>query len=228
MINIGISSYTTAGGIMSQPKSTRIYLSATDENVENSTPSDSHANSDPELQPISGDKEKTDNAPKLNYLELFVKFLWFGMRAFGGPVAQINLMKTELVDEGKWITKERFNKVYAVYQMVPGPEAYELACYFGYISRSVFGALLGMSFSLKRIWFSLILTLHILFSRWSRFCITWCYLRTCHFLLLRYLWNRQSYCTSIISMCPSCCFRYDFPRGITRYIIILIPIIFSD
>lgn len=88
-------------------------------------------------------KEKTDNAPKLPFIKLFAKFLWFGCRAFGGPVAQINLMKQELVDDEGWISKERFNLVYGVYQIVPGPEAYELACYFGMISRGYFGALLG-------------------------------------------------------------------------------------
>lgn len=41
----------------------------------------------------------------------------FVIAAFGGPIAQIALMKQELVDEEKWITQDRFNRVYGVYQV---------------------------------------------------------------------------------------------------------------
>ena len=98
---------------------------------------------DPTLVATEENKLDQDKAPKLPYIYLLAKFLWFGMRAFGGPAAQITLMKTELVDDEKWITTDRFTKVYAVYQIVPGPEAYELAVFFGYISRWIPGGLLG-------------------------------------------------------------------------------------
>jgi hypothetical protein len=42
-------------------------------------------------------EEKTNHAPHLSLFELFKVFLWFGCRAFGGPVAQIQMMKQELV-----------------------------------------------------------------------------------------------------------------------------------
>ena len=81
--------------------------------------------------------------PDISYLEIFKIFLWFGCRAFGGPVSQISLMKEELVVDQKWITVDKFNRVYAVYQILPGPEATELACYFGYLAKGRIGALLG-------------------------------------------------------------------------------------
>jgi chromate transport protein ChrA len=81
--------------------------------------------------------------PPLSYWELFKIFFWFGCRAFGGPVAQIAMMKQELIIEQKWISLARFNRVYSVYQVLPGPEATELACYFGYMSSGRFGAFLG-------------------------------------------------------------------------------------
>jgi putative chromate ion transporter len=81
--------------------------------------------------------------PEMSHWQLFLIFLWFGCRAFGGPVAQIAMMKQELVTEKKWISVGRFNRVYSVYQILPGPEATELACYFGYLSKGRFGALLG-------------------------------------------------------------------------------------
>jgi putative chromate ion transporter len=89
------------------------------------------------------DYDDHSNVPHLSYLELFKISLSFGARAFGGPVTQIAMMKEELVVDQKWISIDRFNRVYAVYQILPGPEATELACYFGYIARGRIGALIG-------------------------------------------------------------------------------------
>jgi hypothetical protein len=55
--------------------------------------------------------------PRLSLLQIFTLFLGFGVRAFGGPVAQIALMKTELVVEKRWMTVPKFNRVLAVYQV---------------------------------------------------------------------------------------------------------------
>jgi chromate transporter len=54
-----------------------------------------------------------------------------------------------MVDEDKWITPERFNRVLAVFQALPGPEATELCVYFGMVARGRIGALLaGLGFVL--------------------------------------------------------------------------------
>jgi chromate transport protein ChrA len=39
------------------------------------------------------------------------------MRAFGGPAAQIAMMKQELVIERKWVSQPKFMRVYSVYQV---------------------------------------------------------------------------------------------------------------
>ena len=83
------------------------------------------------------------NAPQLSPLAIFTLFLSFGMRAFGGPVAQIAMMREELVTKARWISDVRFNRVFAVYQILPGPEATELACYFGLLAGGRVGAVLG-------------------------------------------------------------------------------------
>lgn len=44
------------------------------------------------------------------------------------------MIKQQFVDEGKWLTQEQFNRVYAFYQIMPGPEATELCCYFGLLA----------------------------------------------------------------------------------------------
>jgi chromate transporter len=69
---------------------------------------------------------ETTQIPHESYLKLFLRFLRFGFLAWGGPVAQIAMIRHELVDEEKWISSERFNRVLAVYQVLPGPEAHEL------------------------------------------------------------------------------------------------------
>jgi chromate transporter len=97
--------------------------------------------------------------PHQSHLGIFLRFLKFGLLAWGGPVAQIAMIRQELVDEEKWITPARFNRVLAVYQALPGPEAHELCVYFGMIARGRIGALLaGLGFMLPGFVFMLMLT----------------------------------------------------------------------
>jgi len=87
--------------------------------------------------------------PHQTYISIFLRFLKFGFLAWGGPFAQIAMIRQELVEEEKWITPERFNRVLAVYQALPGPEAHELCVYFGMVARGRIGALLaGLGFML--------------------------------------------------------------------------------
>lgn len=87
--------------------------------------------------------------PHQSYRALFLRFLRFGSLAWGGPVAQIGMIKRELVEEERWITPERFNRALAVYQVLPGPEAHELCVYFGYLARGrIGGVLAGLGFML--------------------------------------------------------------------------------
>ena len=85
--------------------------------------------------------------PHESYLRLFLRFLRFGLLAWGGPVAQIAMIRQELVDEERWISSERFNRILAVYQVLPGPEAHELCVHFGMLARGRVGAILaGLGF----------------------------------------------------------------------------------
>ncbi len=42
---------------------------------------------------------------------LFLRFLRFGALAWGGPVAQIAMIRQELVEEENWVTSEHFHRV---------------------------------------------------------------------------------------------------------------------
>jgi chromate transporter len=93
---------------------------------------------------------------------IFVRFLKFGALAWGGPAAQIAMIKRECVDEEGWASEETFKKTLAVYQVLPGPEATELCIYFGRLRGGKLGGFLaGLGFMLPG--FVLMLGLTILY-----------------------------------------------------------------
>ena len=80
---------------------------------------------------------------------IFLRFLRFGFLAWGGPVAQIAMIKRELVEEEHWVEPSRFNRLLAIYQVLPGPEAHELCVHFGMMKGKRLGGLLaGLGFML--------------------------------------------------------------------------------
>jgi chromate transporter len=97
---------------------------------------------------------------------IFVRFLKFGALAWGGPAAQIAMIKRECVDEEHWISEESFRKLLAVYQVLPGPEAHELCVYFGRLRGGKLGGFLaGLGFMLPG--FVLMLALSIVYVKAS-------------------------------------------------------------
>jgi len=85
--------------------------------------------------------------PPERLIAIFVRFLGFGLLAWGGPVAQIAMIRRELVDERKWVEPERFNRLLAIYQILPGPEAHGLCVHLGTIRRGRAGGILaGLGF----------------------------------------------------------------------------------
>ena len=87
--------------------------------------------------------------PQLSLPRLFLRFLRYGVLAWGGPVAQIGMLRQDLVDEERWVEPARFNRVLTVYQALPGPEATELCVYFGMLARGRLGGFLaGLAFML--------------------------------------------------------------------------------
>jgi chromate transporter len=93
---------------------------------------------------------------------IFLRFLKFGALAWGGPAAQIAMIKRECVDEERWVSEETFKKTLAVYQVLPGPEAHELCVYFGRNRGGKLGGFLaGLGFMLPG--FALMLALSIVY-----------------------------------------------------------------
>jgi chromate transporter len=103
--------------------------------------------------------------PHLTLPALFGKFLRFGCLAFGGPVAQIGMIRHALVEEERWLSPARFNRLLAVMQALPGPEAHELCVHMGMMARGRIGGLLaGLGFMLPG--FALMLLAGWLYRGW--------------------------------------------------------------
>ena len=102
--------------------------------------------------------------PTLTYFQLFMRFLKFGFLAWGGSVAQVAMLRRELVNEERWISSERFNRLLAVMQVLPGPEAHELCVHLGMRAKGRLGGVLaGLAFMLPG--FLLMLALSWLYFR---------------------------------------------------------------
>jgi len=87
--------------------------------------------------------------PEIGHVALFARFLTFGCLAFGGPVAQIAMIRRELVERERWMSPGHFNRLLAVMQVLPGPEAHELCVHLGIRARGRIGGLLaGLGFML--------------------------------------------------------------------------------
>lgn len=113
---------------------------------------------------VADDTADDIRPPAMSLLRLFLIFLRFGCLAFGGPVAQIAMIKRELVETTPWISPARFNRLLAVMQALPGPEAHELCVHLGMRARGrVGGILAGLGFMLPG--FLLMLALSWLYFR---------------------------------------------------------------
>jgi chromate transporter len=109
-------------------------------------------------RPIPAPSTETHDSPR----SIFLRFLKFGALAWGGPAAQIAMIKHECVDHEGWVSEESFKKTLAVFQILPGPEAHELCVYFGRVRGGKLGGFLaGLGFMLPG--FVLMLALSILY-----------------------------------------------------------------
>ena len=70
-------------------------------------------------------------------------FLRLGATGFGGPVALANYMRRDWVEERGWITEREYNEGLAIATACPGPLAFQLGVYCGYITHGVAGGVLA-------------------------------------------------------------------------------------
>lgn len=69
---------------------------------------------------------------KTKLIPLALSFLKLGFTAFGGPAAAYGMMRQEFVIKKKWVTEDKFLDFLGVANLVPGPNATELAILIGF------------------------------------------------------------------------------------------------
>jgi len=72
----------------------------------------------------------------------FFRLSWgIGVRSFGGPAAQIELMHRVFVRDREFLTDQAFQKLLGLCTLLPGPEAQQLAASIGYKLHGTKGAI---------------------------------------------------------------------------------------
>ncbi|MGE5624429.1 MAG: chromate efflux transporter [Bacillota bacterium] len=99
-------------------------------------------------------------------LQLAGYFLRLGATGFGGPVALANHMHRDLVESRGWISEAEYADGLALATACPGPLAYQLGVYCGYVRFGVAGALaVAVAFALAPFLIvSLIAALYVRFT----------------------------------------------------------------
>jgi chromate transporter len=63
------------------------------------------------------------------------------LTGFGGPVALANYIRRDLADRYRWISAAEYDEGLAIATACPGPLAYQLGVYSGYVTNGPFGAI---------------------------------------------------------------------------------------
>lgn len=88
---------------------------------------------------LDAQEHPSPHAPGLGRVARY--FLMLGATGFGGPIALANYMRRDLVERRKWFSPEEFDEGLAIATACPGPLAYQLGVYCGYLTHGVLGAL---------------------------------------------------------------------------------------
>lgn len=93
-------------------------------------------------------------------------FLRLGIAGFGGPLAHIAMMETEVVERRRWLSKQEFLDGLALCQMLPGPASTQLGVLIGRARGGLRGAVIGgTAFILPG--FCVMLAYTLLYERWG-------------------------------------------------------------
>jgi chromate transporter len=104
--------------------------------------------------------------PGVTLPRLAAYFLRLGATGFGGPVALANHMRRDLVDARGWISESEYEDGMAVATVCPGPLAYQLGVYCGYVRFGAGGALsVALAFALAP--FLIIIAFAALYTRFG-------------------------------------------------------------
>ena len=93
-------------------------------------------------------------------------FLRLGALGFGGPVALANHMRRDLAEKRGWLTEAEYDRGLAIAAACPGPLAYQLGVYCGYVRLGIIGGVaVAIAFALPP--FLIVLAAAWVYSRFS-------------------------------------------------------------
>lgn len=87
--------------------------------------------------------QSAKNRKRKELLETAILFLKLGTISFGGPAAHIALMDQEVVRKRGWLDRDHFLSLLAATNLVPGPNATEMAIHIGYVHAGWPGLIAG-------------------------------------------------------------------------------------
>jgi chromate transporter len=114
-------------------------------------------------------KDKRENNLKF-LLEIYITFLKLGTFGFGGGFALVNLMEKEIVEEKKWMEKEKLIDVFGISQCLPGAIALNSSGFVGYSIAKIPGAVAAMIGNITSP-IIIVLTMTILFQKFSSYAV---------------------------------------------------------
>lgn len=85
----------------------------------------------------------TNQSNTISFWDAFKFWLKLGFISFGGPAGQISIMHQELVEKRRWISERRFLHALNYCMLLPGPEAQQLATYFGWLMHRGWGGIVA-------------------------------------------------------------------------------------
>lgn len=98
--------------------------------------------------------------------QLVTYFVVLGATGFGGPVALANYMRADLFERRRWFSDDEYEQGLALATALPGPMAYKLAVYCGYVAHGVAGGVaVGLAFALAP--FVLVVLVAIAYSKFA-------------------------------------------------------------
>jgi chromate transporter len=98
---------------------------------------------------MHGTREIGAEKPVYSLWQLVAYVLKLGTIGFGGPVALVEYMHRDLVEQRKWVSEADYKEGLTLSQLMPGPLAAQLAIYLGYVHYRITGAtLVGIAFVL--------------------------------------------------------------------------------
>ena len=74
-------------------------------------------------------------------LKLYAVFFKIGSVMFGGGLAMLPILETELVEKRKWTTSEQLSDYFAISQVTPGVIAVNVATFLGFVQAGVLGGI---------------------------------------------------------------------------------------